>query len=595
MDSESLDRAWDPAAPGAGALRATAVAQLYFRMTSHHPLTILIVDAMCLTFGADGVTVQELVDYLGITEDRIRFGLEGIPGEMRCTGQQLESEGTFPSRGDAPEDVFTNSSNGPFSSHRGEREVRYFLNYKRLLPLVYAHVTRLLLSTCVVEVPPCSYVDAVKAAQLAPYSRTADSTAHAFFSSAQPTSATKFSTDGAQREHTKSTIAAATPAVAVPSHLSSSRAIPNTDSAGEHIEVSDAMKRKSAIHGVYCFGCSCYFLVEEFAETLSRCPRCGKDSLKLFIQSIQRQLNARIADQLTVVRLLPGVSQVWKRNAPTLLAVQRQQQQPVAPDDGNTTSYTSVPGGVPSAGVVNARGATAAQQSLHCALADDPFLFQQALAFLFLFTSRFASVNDAASVVDVQQILTEPEYRERLRGKASLADQFRSRHRHATSVHVRLVPQKEVDAARRAESHRKLLKRSMLPPWLRHTASLEALGGSHVCTRRIPVEAEGQPSVKEDTAAGEVDGNAASATQESWTSEGVKTDDNARVSRLPHSGAKWKFGTEVPSTGVREKRKRLAEVDAKVEITRTADFIAMHFYEDDFDEVSLPLSHRHRR
>ena len=140
MESESLDRAWDPAAPGAGALRATAIVQLYFRMTSHHPLTILVVDAMCLTFGADGVTVQELVDYLGVTPDRIRFGLEGIPAEMRCTAQQLEVEGVVTASSsstgaEASADHNATSTSlssnqydaagGGGSARPGEKEVRY--------------------------------------------------------------------------------------------------------------------------------------------------------------------------------------------------------------------------------------------------------------------------------------------------------------------------------------------------------------------------------------------------------------------------------------------------------------------------------------
>ncbi|KPA84600.1 hypothetical protein ABB37_01128 [Leptomonas pyrrhocoris] len=580
MDSESLDRAWDPAAPGAGALRSTAIAQLYFRMTSHHPLTILIVDAMCLTFGADGATVQELVDYLGITEDRIRFGLESIPSEMRCTSQQLESEGVTPSVVDASAAYDTRTpSNGPASENdppgdrRVEKEGRYFLNYKRLLPLVYAHVTRLLLATCVVDVPACSYVEAVKAAQLAPYSRTSDSTAHAFFASSQPPARTGSATNGGQRPAEKLTTTAAAAGLFGSSFS-------NTDSTGEHIDVSDAMKRKSAIRGMYCLGCSCYFLVEEFNDTLSRCPRCGKDSLRLCIQSIQRQLNARIAAQHTVVKLLPAVSQIWKKSVSTLLASTKQPQpQQTASGEGNAMPTTA--------------SATAAQQNLNCALANDPFLFQQALAFLHLYAARFASVNDAASVVDVQQILTEPEYRERLRGKASLADQFRSRHRHATSVHVRLVSQSDVDAARRAESHQKLLKRAMLPPWLRHTSTLETLGGSHVYTRNSAAMAEGEMG---DGNTDSGDGVRGAGPQEPWESEVVQTSDHTKAPPL-HSGAVWKTGKTQAAATVGDKRRRPAEVDTRADLLRTADFIAKHYYEDEYDEVTLPSSRmrRHHR
>ncbi|KPI88944.1 hypothetical protein ABL78_1910 [Leptomonas seymouri] len=581
MDSEALDQAWDPAAPGAGALRATAIAQLYFRMTSHHPLTILIVDAMCLTFGADGATVQELVDYLGITEDRIRFGVEGIPSEMRCTSQQLELEGLATGAVDAATDhsngasfAASTSGNDPAGSLRAAKEMRHFLNYKRLLPLVYAHVTRLLLSTCVVDVPSCSFVETVRAAQLAPYIRSSDSTDHTYFASAQSTATTGPSTNAGQGSGGRLTAAFAVTGPPEPSSLS-------TDGTGEHIDVSDAMKRNNAIRGVYCLGCSCYFMVEEFNETLSRCPRCGKDSLRLCIQSIQRQLNARVAEQHTAVKLLPAVSQIWKRSMSTRLASKKQQQQqPAESAESSTATVTSVGMGNAPAAKPSANS-TSTQQILNCALAHDPFLFQQALAFLFLFASRFASVNDAASVVDVQQILTEPEYRVRLRGKASLADQFRSRHRHATSVHVRLISQKDADAARREESHQKLLKRAMLPPWLRHTSTLEALGGSHLYIRSSAENAD------DIDRAGEPD------TQEPWESKEVKTDGNAKA-HLLHGGAVWKLDKAVPAP-VGDKRQRPTDCDVKAELTRTADFIAEHYYVDEYDEVVLPLSRMRRR
>lgn len=615
MEADSLDRAWDPAAPGAGALRATAIAQLYFRMTSYHPLTILIVDAMCLTFGPDGATVQELIDYLGITEDRIRFGLDGIPAEMRCTNLQLESEKVADNAGDEGSG-YTGSTRGGSAGgrnkldaqtgRRAEKEVRYYLNYKRLLPIVYAHLSRLLLATCVVDVPLCSYVATVKAAQLAPYSRTSDSTAHAFFA-ATPTAtagagggvAATATTGGLPSTPASPTALSPSPA---PSGLTSSSAR-STDGTGEHIEVSDAMRRKNAIRGVYCLGCSCYFLVEEFAETISRCPRCGKDALQLCLQSIQRQLNARVADQHTLVKLLPSVSQVWKRSVAAQLAAKReatnrevqQQQQSQkelaempAPSSNagvrGSTAFLAPSVASPSASAAQKSGvgAFSAQQSLNCALAADPFLFQQALAFRFLYTSRFASVNDAASVVDAQQILTEPEYRERLRGKASLADQFRSRHHHASAVHVRLVSQREVDAARRADSHRKLLKRAMLPPWLRHTASLAALGGGHVYTAHTTAEKVTAAEAKEG---------------EPWNSEElvVATSSDHAKGPLPHSGAVWKpaptAATSQPASPG-EKRKRPVEMDVKAELTRAADFIAEQFFEDDYDEVPLPLSRR---
>ncbi|KAK7199689.1 hypothetical protein NESM_000014600 [Novymonas esmeraldas] len=541
-----LERAWDPAAPGAGAIRATAIAQLYFRMTSHHPLTILAVDALALVFGAEGVTVQELVDYLGVTEDRVRFGLEGIPSAMRCTARQLESEGSGVTA--SPSVASGGGGNGDGAS-AGVRDqlangdpkaqgTRYFLDYKRMLPLVYAHVTRLLLSACVVDVPPCRYVQQVTQARLATYQRPDSSTAHAFFASSGFPHASE-------------------------ARVPSGSAGASGSGTGDHVDVSEAMQRKSAIRGVSCLGCSCYFLPEEFYETLTRCPRCGKDSLRLCLHVIQRQLQARAAEQPTLATLLPPVRQAWK------LLASRAPATKAAP---------------PAAA---GRGAAASTPSLDCALARDPFLFQQAVAFLSLYSTRFASVNDAAAVVDVQEILTEPEYRDRLRGRSSpLADQFRSRHRHAASVHVRLLPQHEVDAARQQASHQKLLKRAMLPPWLRHTSALEDLGGTH---------AYSSASV----------GGAAATTPTEKKCDPTTTPPREHVhGHVPTGGAVW---TAADSSSVvappAQKRQRATTADGRggaesadtVEnLTRAAAFIAAHYYDDEYDEVRLPQSRRAR-
>lgn len=574
MNSDSLDRAWDPTAPGSGALRATAIAQLYFRMTSHHPLTILVVDAMCLTFAADGATVQELVDYLGITEDRIRFALDAIPAEMRCTSLQLETEAAATAISGASIDTITGRTkkegkvDAQAGARRSDADVRHFLNYKRLLPVVYAHVVRLLLSTCVVDVPPCSYVASVRAAQLASYRKSGEgSTAHAMFTSA-PASTT-------------ATGAAALPATAAVT-ASAGNSLPAVEEGGEHIEVSDAMRRKAALQGVYCLGCSCYFLVEEFNTTLSCCPRCSKDTLRLCIQSLQRHLTARAAAEHTLVKLLPSVGQVWKRNLPALVASSRQQSSPPTAPEKADESPVSATGTKAQQQQQQQQqpSSTTAMPHLRCTLARDPFLFQQALAFLFLYSARFASVNDAASVVDAQHILTEPEYRDRLRGRASLADQFRSRHRHASSIRVRVVSQHEVDAARQAESHRKLLKRAMLPPWLRHTSALEALGGSHTYRRTA-----GQAQSTGDTRGGAVD-----EAQEPWESEQLpNTSEIAKGSSTLHGGAVWARSTAAPSVKA-DKRQRATAADPQAQLTRAADFVAVNYYDDEFDEVVLPLS-----
>ncbi|AIO00979.1 hypothetical protein LPMP_320920 [Leishmania panamensis] len=558
----SLEQAWDPSTPGAGALRATAIAQLYFRMTTHHPLTILVVDTMCLVFGADGVTVQELVNYLGITEDRVRFGLEGIPAGMRCTARQLESEGSFVGAApDALEDedaVQRDRRTG--DGEGGSKETRYYLNYKQMLPLVYAHVTRLLLSACVTDVPPCRYVESVKQAQLAAYQKFDTSNAYAFFASGPPPHA----------EEAQATSGGVGP---------SGRGI------DDYVDISEAMRRRNAIRGVPCLGCSCYFLVEEFCETLTRCPRCGKDILSLCLHFIQTKLQARVKEKETLVTLLPPVRQMWKR----FVAREQSQTPSAAPVSSLLTAEThktAVHNTAASTGASAASAVPLLRLLLDCTLARDPFLFQQAAAFLSLYSARFASVSDAASVVDVQEILTEREYQDRLRSCASLADQFRSRHRHAASVHVRLISQREIDAARQQESHQKLLKRAMLPPWLRHTAALDELGGSHICaspnsgtasTQGAEMDVAKEPCGIEGSRFGEISKGCVSTGGAVWTAENSLA------------------GCSVAAASAQKRQRAATDTDAKAALTRTASFITAHYYNDEFDAVVLPQLRRVRR
>ncbi|KAG5470062.1 hypothetical protein LSCM4_02755 [Leishmania orientalis] len=556
----SLEQAWEPSAPGAGALRATAIAQLYFRMTSHHPLTILVVDAMCLVFGAGGVTVQELVNYLGITEDRVRFGLEGIPVGMRCTARQLESEESLvgTSSGATEDDEAAQRDRRTGTGEEGSKEARYYLNYKRMLPLVYAHVTRLLLSACVTDLPPCRYVESVKQTQLAAYQKSDTSTAHAFFASGHPPRAEE-------------------------AHASCGGAGLSDRGIGDRFDVSESMRRRNAIRGVPCMGCSCYFLAEEFRETLTRCPQCGKDSLSLCLNLIQTHLQARLGEQQTLVTLLPPVRQVWKRVIARgeSQALRAAQVSASAPGTPQTTGQHS------AAGTDSAAAAPIAPLRLlvDCTLARDPFLFQQAVAFMWLYSTRFASVNDAASVVDVQEILTESEYQHRLRSRASVADQFRSHHRHAASVHVRLVSQREIDAARQQESRQKLLKRRMLPPWLRRTTVLDELGGSHMHAR---------PNT-EAAATGQAEMN---VVKEPWEMEDSPLGRTNSV-QAPAAGAVWRTESSVAcssttATSAQKRRRATTDADVKAELTRAASFIAAQYYNDEFDAVLLPQWRRVR-
>lgn len=121
------------ATPGSGARITTAVTQLYFRLCHYHPLTILVVDALCLTFGGGGASLSQLVDYLGVSERKVAVALEAIPAEMRCSESSAELS-------DEP-------SNNDTEQQLGKGGVPiYRLNFKKILPLAYAHVSRILLS-----------------------------------------------------------------------------------------------------------------------------------------------------------------------------------------------------------------------------------------------------------------------------------------------------------------------------------------------------------------------------------------------------------------------------------------------------------------
>lgn len=186
-------------AAGAGARRVTAITQLYFRLASYPPLTIIVVDTLCVVFGFQGASLGQLVDYLGLAEDPLRHAIQSIPSELRCTSDDLAEQWSsstgassrmmneekrdvappalpsLPPGGGMQLNVSCgNSSGGDDGEGNGEthmttgekqkregevedggdEETYYFLNYKRILPFAYAHVCRLLLPLCVV---PFSY------------------------------------------------------------------------------------------------------------------------------------------------------------------------------------------------------------------------------------------------------------------------------------------------------------------------------------------------------------------------------------------------------------------------------------------------------
>lgn len=520
-DSSGEERQWDPSAPGAGALRAASLIQLYFRMANYTPLTILIVDALCLVFGADGATIHAMVGYLGISEDRIRHGIDTIPPDMRCTSLQLEE------MVGAPAEEKEDGESYPRDGASGRADLRYYLNYKRALPIIYAHLTYMLLAACVSDVPPCSYVDQLKRAQLAQFDKSSSQTAHVFFSR-NGSEAESNSVDGG-------------------SSLTTAGGTGASGTAAQQIDISNVMQRKGELRGIYCFDCSSYFALEEFAASLSRCPRCGADVLHRYIHAIRDEAAETGICNIpeTLATLLPPVRQVWKREAA---------QYAVAVNTSETS--TSVEGPFP-------RPRRASSEHLQCPLARDPFLLQQSLAFLFLFSSKFASATDVACVVDVQEILTEAEYRGRLRGKASIADFFRARHRNAASVRVKMVTQRDVDLAKRRESERKLRKRAMLPPWLTHKRS----GATEVVCGTFDAM------------------------------EGLLAPSPSVTAKLPIPARSPELASKAAGCEKKEAVKKLSPSSSKVkdeDFLLTARFVVEEFYEDDFEEVQLSSNRRLR-
>ncbi|KAH9578630.1 Ras GTPase-activating domain [Trypanosoma melophagium] len=141
---------WEPSLPGAGAQRVVLLLRLYMRMGHYSPLSVLVVDALSLTFKADGATVSELSTYLGLTLDRVEAGIEGIPKEVWCTSSDLHQE-------NVGEDLEEAKGKGTRKRNRQdgteESSLRYYINYTALLPFIFAHVSHILLSLSQLPVP----------------------------------------------------------------------------------------------------------------------------------------------------------------------------------------------------------------------------------------------------------------------------------------------------------------------------------------------------------------------------------------------------------------------------------------------------------
>ncbi|CAD2216359.1 hypothetical protein AGDE_05830 [Angomonas deanei] len=335
---------WDPSVPGAGAKRAVAISQLYFRLCKYHRLTILVTDVLALVFGADGGTVGELGRYLGLEDGKVEFALLSVPKEMLCTLSQLGEDHPYRQQNSN----LTEEKNNP----------RYFLNYKGVLAVAYGHVCRILL-------------------------------------------------------------------------LASLQRLPEKKEDQLNINISANLNRSESREGIKCPGCAFYFTLSDFDATVNKCPVCTCDIVQMILKQTKQHFDHQASLGLPLVTVLP------KSRG---LLVPRGEPANKAPAKSNDGAFP---------------------------LAKDPYLAQQAIVFFYLYSSRFAFVNEGTYILDPDELLTEDEFEKRVQGKTSTVDSFRALHRNVSDIRVRVVHQSALEERRFRENEQKIKKRKNLPPWLR--------------------------------------------------------------------------------------------------------------------------------
>lgn len=400
-------------AAGTGARNVTGITQLYFRICDYDPLVILVVDSLCVVFGADGsgATVDQLVEYLGLSEAKIVAGIDGIPSEMRCTSRDLAR---------ANERVEDSREEGS-SNRRGAEDQKgddgieelHYLNYRLLLPIAFAHVNRLLLTLCMSPVP-------VSALGVQDYATSSSESISMEY---------RVSLDFRQQ-------------------LEKNSLLPRTlnDTTKKAIEANKG-SGTSSFTGIACVQCKTFHHLGEFdpvahegASSLSEspassrayglCPTCGSNVLQDTLQSVFECYQKSICEGNALLIAPPlGISNcltfpAWRSLLPSHLS--------------------------------------------ECPLALDPLLVQQAMVFLSLFKQPFACLNDELYIVDAADMLTQAEFnRRRQVGSAvSAAEKFRSIHRNAQAVHVKFVSSNEIHHSKIEDNWQKLVKRALLPPWM---------------------------------------------------------------------------------------------------------------------------------
>ncbi|RNF17487.1 transcription factor subunit 2 [Trypanosoma conorhini] len=285
----------------------------------------------------------------------------------------------------------------------------------------------------------------------------------------------------------------------------------NDDISGEHVSlnVSATLRRSDSRRGLCCVSCRYWMALKDLRSTISRCPLCHTDVLGAVLRAIYARYEEKLA------------------SGQSLLSFGPVQQRPSTPATTTATGKNGNSGGRSMEAVQGDSSKIPLAEAADYPLARDPFLVQQGLFFRFLYAHPFVRVNDAAFVVDEDEVMTKEEYDHRSKHRATVLDQFRLVHRNAAAIRVKRVDQQRLDAEKVRESVMKVMKRGQLPPWL----------------RPVFVFQEGEDLVP------------------------------------PATRKEQPFSDSADSTTPKEKR------DA--DITATARYTAREFFDDDYDEVPL--------
>ncbi|KAG8347441.1 hypothetical protein TRVL_01722 [Trypanosoma vivax] len=207
------------------------------------------------------------------------------------------------------------------------------------------------------------------------------------------------------------------------------------------INVSPTLRRADCRGGLCCSSCHYWMALRDLTPTVSKCPLCQVDILDNVLSSIKAHYDAKIAQGHQLLIFGP-VSQ------------QRASKVSITQSEATRNGTITGPGDVHN-----------------CLLARDPFLVQQGLFFKRLYTHPFVCLREGECVVDVDEVMTKPEYEHRSKHKATVLDQFRLVHRNPGAIRVQLINQERQDAEKCLLSAMKVAKRTQLPPWLRLASS----------------------------------------------------------------------------------------------------------------------------